>query len=65
VKTPTTQTYSQTPTEIISTVDGVDFAYRHLGSGGDLPLVPTGYFASNMDDWESLIVDGLAPQIGK
>jgi hypothetical protein len=32
--------------EIISTVDGVDFAYRRLGSGGDLPLVFGGYFAS-------------------
>src|ERR1700743_3704021 len=54
------QTYLQTPTEVISTVEGVDFAYRHMGSGGDLPLLLAGYFASNMDDWDPLIVDGLA-----
>jgi pimeloyl-ACP methyl ester carboxylesterase len=41
-------------------VDGVDFAYRRIGSGGDIPLVLAGYFASNMDDWDPLIVDGLA-----
>jgi pimeloyl-ACP methyl ester carboxylesterase len=57
---PTAQTYLQTPTEVISTVDGVDFAYRRIGSGGDVPLVLGGYFASNIDDWDPLIVDGLA-----
>jgi pimeloyl-ACP methyl ester carboxylesterase len=51
--------YSQTPTQMIKTPN-VDFAYRRLGSGGDLPLVLAGYFASNMDDWDPLIVDGLA-----
>ncbi|MFZ0229705.1 MAG: hypothetical protein WA488_16960 [Mycobacterium sp.] len=54
------QTYLQTPTEVISTADGVDFAYRRTGSGGEVPLVLGGYFASNMDDWDPLIVDGLA-----
>jgi pimeloyl-ACP methyl ester carboxylesterase len=60
MNTRTAQTYSQTPTEVISTVDGVDFAYRRLGSGGEVPLVLAAYFASNMDDWDPLIVDGLA-----
>ena len=60
MNTRTAQTYSQTPTEVISTVNGVDFAYRRIGSGGDVPLVLGGYFASNMDDWDPLIVDGLA-----
>src|SRR5271163_149262 len=59
MNTATTQTYSQTPTNIINTA-GVDFAYRRRGSGGDLPLVLAGYFTSNMDDWDPLIVDGLA-----
>jgi pimeloyl-ACP methyl ester carboxylesterase len=45
---------------VISTGDGVDFAYRRMGSGGDLPLVLAGYFASDIDDWDPLIVDGLA-----
>ncbi|HTZ16689.1 MAG TPA: alpha/beta hydrolase [Mycobacterium sp.] len=54
------QTYLQTPTEVIGTADGVDFAYRRIGSGGEVPLVLAGYFASNVDDWDPLIVDGLA-----
>lgn len=54
------QTYLQTPTQTVSTADGVDFAHRRLGSGGDVPLVLATYFASNMDDWDPLIVDGLA-----
>jgi pimeloyl-ACP methyl ester carboxylesterase len=60
MKPPTAQTYSQTPTEVISTADGVAFAYRRMGPGGDVPLVLAGYFASNIDDWDPLIVDGLA-----
>ena len=60
MKPPTAQTYSHAPTAVISTVNGVDFAYRRLGSGGDVPLVVAGYFASNIDDWDPLIVDGLA-----
>jgi pimeloyl-ACP methyl ester carboxylesterase len=60
MNTRTVQTYLQTPTEVISTADGVDFAHRRIGSGGDLPLVLAGYFASNIDDWDPLIVDGLA-----
>jgi len=60
MNTRTAQTYLQTPTKLISTADGVDFAYRRIGSGGDVPLVLGGYFASNMDDWDPLIVDGLA-----
>jgi pimeloyl-ACP methyl ester carboxylesterase len=60
MNTRTAQTYLQTPTEVISTAEGVDFAYRRIGSGNDVPLVLGGYFASNMDDWDPLIVDGLA-----
>ena len=54
MRTRMAQTYLQTRTEVISTVDGVDFAYRRIGSGGDVPLVLGGYFASNMDDWDPL-----------
>ena len=59
MKPKTAQTYSQTPTEAISTADGINFAYRRTGSGGDVTLVLAGYFASNVDDWDPLIVDGL------
>jgi pimeloyl-ACP methyl ester carboxylesterase len=60
MNTRTAQTYLQTPTEVVSTADGVDFAYRRLGPGGDVPLVLAAYFASNIDDWDPLIVEGLA-----
>jgi pimeloyl-ACP methyl ester carboxylesterase len=60
MNTSTALTYSQTPTEVVSTADGVDFAFRRLGSGNGLPLVLAAYFNSNMDDWDPLIVDGLA-----
>jgi pimeloyl-ACP methyl ester carboxylesterase len=60
VSTPTTQTYSQTPTEVVRAVNGVDFAYRPLGNRGGIPLVLANYFAANLDDWDPLIVDGLA-----
>jgi pimeloyl-ACP methyl ester carboxylesterase len=54
------QTYSQTPTEVVRTASGIDLAYRRLGDRGGIPLVLGNYFAANLDDWDPLIVDGLA-----
>ena len=58
--TPTMHTYSQTPTDVVRAASGIDFAYRRVGNRGDIPLVLANYFAANMDDWDPLIVDGLA-----
>jgi pimeloyl-ACP methyl ester carboxylesterase len=60
MKMPTTQTYSQTPTDVVRAANGVDFAYRRVGNRGGMPLVLGNYFAANMDNWDPLIVDGLA-----
>jgi pimeloyl-ACP methyl ester carboxylesterase len=60
MNTPTMRTYSQTPTDVVRAASGIDFAYRRLGNRGDIPLVLANYFAANMDDWDPLIVDGLA-----
>jgi pimeloyl-ACP methyl ester carboxylesterase len=60
MNTPTMQTYSQTPTEVVRAANGIDFAYRRVGNRGGIPLVLGNYFAANMDDWDPLIVDGLA-----
>ena len=60
MNTPTTRTYSQTPTDVVRAASGIDFAYRRVGNRGDIPLVLANYFAANMDDWDPLIVDGLA-----
>src|ERR1700739_2152699 len=59
MKTPTVQTYSQTPTDVVRVASGIDFAYRRVGNRGDMPLVLANYFAANMDDWAPLICDGL------
>ena len=58
--TPTIQTYSQTPTNVVSAASGIDFAYRRVGDRGGMPLVLGNYFSANMDDWDPIIVDGLA-----
>lgn len=60
MNTAATHTYSQAPTKMITVGDGIDIAYRRLSSGDALPLVLAGYFASNLDSWDPLIVDGLA-----
>src|ERR1700758_1962829 len=60
MSTPTPQTYSQIPTEVVRAANGVDFAYRRVGVRGGIPLLLANYFAANMDDWDPLIVDGLA-----
>src|SRR5271170_3069707 len=60
MNTATMRTYSQTPTDVVRAASGIDFAYRRVGNRGDIPLVLANYFAANMDDWDPLIVDGLA-----
>ena len=60
MNTPTMRTYSQTPTDVVRAASGIDFAYRRVGNRDDIPLVLANYFAANMDDWDPLIVDGLA-----
>src|ERR1700738_5208594 len=60
MSTPTTQTYSQIPTEVVRAANGVDFAYRRVGVRGGIPLVVANYVAANLADWAPLIVDGLA-----
>jgi pimeloyl-ACP methyl ester carboxylesterase len=60
MSTPTMQTYLLTPTDVVRSAGGIDFAYRRVGNRGDIPLVLGNYFAANMDDWDPLIVDGLA-----
>jgi pimeloyl-ACP methyl ester carboxylesterase len=60
MNTPTMQAYPQTPTEVVCAASGIDFAYRRVGNRGGIPLVLANYFSANMDDWDPLIVDGLA-----
>jgi pimeloyl-ACP methyl ester carboxylesterase len=52
--------YMHTPTEVVRAASGIDFGYRRVGNRGGIPLLFANYFAANMDDWDPLIVDGLA-----
>src|SRR5262249_41777809 len=40
--------------------DGVSLAYRRIGPSLGVPLVMLQRFRGNMDDWDPLVVDGLA-----
>jgi pimeloyl-ACP methyl ester carboxylesterase len=60
VNAPAMRTYSQTTTDVVCAASGIAFAYRRVGNRGDIPLVLANYFAANMDDWDPLVVDGLA-----
>src|SRR6476661_3173638 len=60
MNTPTTQMYTNTPTEVVRAASGIDFGYRRVGNRGGTTLLLANYFAANMDDWDPLIVDGLA-----
>jgi pimeloyl-ACP methyl ester carboxylesterase len=54
------RTYSRTSSDVVRAASGIDVAYRRVGNRGGIPLVLANYFAANMDDWDPLIVDGLA-----
>jgi pimeloyl-ACP methyl ester carboxylesterase len=60
MNTPTTQMYTHSPTEVVRAASGIDFGYRRVGNRGGTTLLLANYFAANMDDWDPLIVDGLA-----
>jgi pimeloyl-ACP methyl ester carboxylesterase len=57
-----TSGYSNLPNERVSAANGVDYAYRDTGGGGDgaLPLVLLQHFRGNLDNWDPALVDALA-----
>ena len=52
-------TWKDTPTRTID-VDGVEFAYRELGTGSDVPVVFLHHLTAVLDDWDPRIIDGIA-----
>ena len=52
-------TWKDTPTRKVD-VGGVDFAYRELGSGTDVPVVFLHHLTAVLDDWDPRIIDGIA-----
>ena len=52
-------TWKDTPTRNID-VNGVEFAYRELGTGSDVPVVFLHHLTAVLDDWDPRIIDGIA-----
>ena len=54
--------YSELPNRLISAADGVDYAYRDTGGGGEggVPLVLLQHFRGNLDNWDPALIDALA-----
>ena len=52
--------WKNVPTQFIS-AGGIDFAYRELGKqNGGTPIVFLGHLAAVLDNWDPLVVDGIA-----
>ena len=51
--------YAQAPIERVSADNGIEYAYRDLGTGG-VPLLLLQHFRGNLDNWDPALVDALA-----
>ena len=52
-------TYSVLPNKRVSGKNGIDYAYREMGSG-QVPLVLLQHFRGNLDSWDPELIDALA-----
>jgi pimeloyl-ACP methyl ester carboxylesterase len=52
-------TWKNAPTRTVE-VDGVEFVYRELGTGSDVPVVFLHHLTAVLDDWDPRIIDGIA-----
>jgi pimeloyl-ACP methyl ester carboxylesterase len=52
-------TWKETPNRKIN-VGGIEFAYRELGTGSDVPVVFLHHLTAVLDDWDPRIIDGIA-----
>lgn len=55
----TAATHQNASTEFVE-ANGVRYAYRRIGSGGEAPLVMLQHFTGNLDNWDPALVDALA-----
>src|SRR5271170_368102 len=46
--------------QVVSATNGIDYAYRDIGSGGAVPLVLLQHFRGSMDNWDPALIDALA-----
>jgi pimeloyl-ACP methyl ester carboxylesterase len=55
------ETYVDAPNRVLSSSNGVDYAYRATGEASDaIPLVLLQHFRGNLDNWDPALVDALA-----
>ncbi|HYV95031.1 MAG TPA: alpha/beta hydrolase [Chitinophagales bacterium] len=53
--------YADTPTQFIE-VGGIAYAYRSLGMQSDVPIVCLQHFTGTLDNWDPIIINGLAKE---
>jgi len=53
-------THDTVPTQFVE-AKGTRYAYRRFGKAGTVPLLFLAYFNSNMDGWDPVVTNGLAP----
>jgi hypothetical protein len=53
--------YADASTQRVTAENGIEYAYRDLGSG-DVPLVVLQHFRRNLDNWDPALVDALAAE---
>ncbi|MFP2961124.1 alpha/beta fold hydrolase [Myxococcus sp. 1LA] len=51
--------YESVPTQFVE-ANGVRYAYRRFGMGGDIPLVLFAHFRASMDNWDPQLLNNLA-----
>jgi pimeloyl-ACP methyl ester carboxylesterase len=51
--------YADAPTKYVE-VDGVKYAYRSLGKESGVPIVCLQHFTGTLDNWDPVIINGLA-----
>jgi pimeloyl-ACP methyl ester carboxylesterase len=55
--------WKDVPTRKID-VGGVEFAYRQLGTGSDVPVIFLHHFTAVLDDWDPRVIEGIAAEHG-
>jgi len=57
--TTTVLSYGTAPNQVIHADNGIDYAYREIGTG-TVPLVLLQHFRGNLENWDPPLVDALA-----
>jgi pimeloyl-ACP methyl ester carboxylesterase len=53
--------YSDAPTQYIG-AEGLQYAYRSLGRQSEIPIVCLQHFTGTLDNWDPIIINGLAKE---